>query len=209
MAMTIVNQPVLNQEWDFCLSKRKSTKEVQISAVIFFGGNVSRKTGTLTCLSLSLCGIGCQICASCRLRWWNRTVCCTPWPSGSAWTDFHWPLSQSCWGVPRRWWRGFQLRGGGTRAFSAPPWRRWSGLWPSSWCGFPRRPQTPELGRRSCGSRTLCGRSLLPLLCPERGWSWSPVHSGGNAETYSWKRRRPTEINWRLSLCYCLWTQEA
>ena len=36
MAMTIVNQPVLNQEWDFCLSRRKSTKKVPISAVIFF-----------------------------------------------------------------------------------------------------------------------------------------------------------------------------
>lgn len=156
------------------------------------------KRGMLTCLALSRCGIGCQICASCWLRWWNRTACCAPWPSGSAWTDFRWPLSRSCWGVPRRWWRGFQLRGGGTRAISGPPWRCWSGLWPSGWCGSPRRPRTPELGHRSCGSRTLCGRSLHQLLCLERGWSWSPVHSGGSAETYSGKRRRPTKIIWSI-----------
>lgn len=51
MAMTIVNQPVLNQELDFCLSRRKSNQGAPISAVTFPRGCGYRKTGDLSHLS--------------------------------------------------------------------------------------------------------------------------------------------------------------
>lgn len=189
-------EPACAQPWVRFLSeqKNKTNWKAEFVKLKFSQYCTNRRQDVisilLTCLVLSPCERGRQICAFCLVQYWNKTrYCRSCWLSGSVCTKFLWHPSQFCLGVPRRWSQGCCPCGVRNRSVFAPPWTRWSGPRPSETSGNLRQSHTPTWGRRSYESHTRCGRSLLPLDSPGRGWNSSPARSCDSAWSYSEKAK--------------------
>lgn len=124
----------------------------------------------------------------CRLAAWAApgslvSGCCTPGPCRHA--------SCSCWG-PRRWTPcpGWHWAAHGD---CAAPSACWSGRWLVGTCGGRRRGRNPwQSGRRSCGWRTLPGRSLHlgRLRLGDLSWWLESRSDSASWEADWWKRER-------------------